>query len=104
MLGGAAIDPQINGGDGLIGADGSNDIEGALFTLLSDLPAGTVLTFGAILLIGVFFVTSSDSGSLVMAMIASGGTSSRRTGSACSSPAFPRSSPWHSCSPAASTR
>ena len=32
-----------------------------------------MLTFGAILLIGVFFVTSSDSGSLVMAMIASGG-------------------------------
>lgn len=72
VLGGAAIHRQMNGG-GLIGADGSVDVEGSLFTLLSDLPAGTVLTFGAILLIGVFFVTSSDSGSLVMAMIASGG-------------------------------
>ncbi len=72
VLGGAAIHQQMNGG-GLIGADGSVDVEGSLFTLLSDLPAGTVLTFGAILLIGVFFVTSSDSGSLVMAMIASGG-------------------------------
>ncbi|WP_439690097.1 BCCT family transporter [Curtobacterium sp. SP.BCp] len=72
VLGGAAIHQQVNGG-GLVGSDGSVDVEGALFTLLGDLPAGTVLTFGAILLIGVFFVTSSDSGSLVMAMLASGG-------------------------------
>ena len=41
-----------------------------LFALLSDLPAGVVLVIGAILLISVFFVTSSDSGSLVMSMIA----------------------------------
>jgi choline/glycine/proline betaine transport protein len=73
VLGGAAIHQQTDGGGGLIGADGSVDVEGSLFALLGDLPAGVVLTFGAILLIGVFFVTSSDSGSLVMAMIASGG-------------------------------
>lgn len=73
VLGGAAIHQQVDGSGGLVGADGSVDVESALFTLLRDLPAGTVLTFGAILLIGVFFVTSSDSGSLVMAMIASGG-------------------------------
>jgi len=73
VLGGAAIHQQTDGSGGLVGADGSVDVESALFTLLGDLPAGTVLTFGAILLIGVFFVTSSDSGSLVMAMIASGG-------------------------------
>jgi len=73
VLGGAAIHRQIDGSGGLVGSDGSVDVEGALFTLLQDLPAGIVLTFGAILLIGVFFVTSSDSGSLVMAMIASGG-------------------------------
>ena len=64
VLGGAAIHQQT---------DGSVDVEGSLFALLGGLPAGVVLTFGAILLIGVFFVTSSDSGSLVMAMIASGG-------------------------------
>jgi len=73
VLGGAAIHEQTNGAGGLIGPDGSVDIEGSLFALLGGLPAGTFLTFGAILLIGVFFVTSSDSGSLVMAMIASGG-------------------------------
>lgn len=73
VLGGTAIHRQTDGAGGLIGADGSVDVEGSLFALLADLPAGVVLTFGAILLIGVFFVTSSDSGSLVMAMIASGG-------------------------------
>jgi len=73
VLGGAAIHQQTDGAGGLVGADGSVDVEGSLFALLGGLPAGTVLTFGAILLIGVFFVTSSDSGSLVMAMIASGG-------------------------------
>ncbi|WP_228511970.1 BCCT family transporter [Curtobacterium sp. VKM Ac-1393] len=73
VLGGAAIHRETDGSGGLIAADGSVDVEGSLFTLLGDLPAGTVLVFGAILLIGVFFVTSSDSGALVMAMIASGG-------------------------------
>ncbi|WP_282819515.1 BCCT family transporter [Curtobacterium flaccumfaciens] len=73
VLGGTAIHRQTDGSGGLIGSDGSVDIEGSLFAVLGDLPAGMVLTYGAILLIGVFFVTSSDSGSLVMAMIASGG-------------------------------
>lgn len=73
VLGGTAIHRQTDGSGGLIGSDGSVDIEGSLFAVLGDLPAGMVLTYGAILLTGVFFVTSSDSGSLVMAMIASGG-------------------------------
>ncbi|QIS40813.1 BCCT family transporter [Clavibacter capsici] len=73
VLGGAAIHRQTDGAGGLVGPRGEVDVEGSLFALLRDLPAGAVLTFGAILLVGVFFVTSSDSGSLVMAMIASGG-------------------------------
>lgn len=73
VLGGSAIHRQMDGQGGLVGSDGSVNVESSLFTLLGGLPAGVVLTFGAILLIGVFFVTSSDSGSLVMAMIASGG-------------------------------
>ncbi len=84
VLGGAAVHQQVNGG-GLVGSDGSVDVEGSLFTLLGDLPAGTVLTFGAILLIGVFFVTSSDSGSLVMAMLASGGDIEPKNWLRCSS-------------------
>jgi choline/glycine/proline betaine transport protein len=73
VLGGAAIFRETSGEGGLIGPNGEVNLEGALFELLGDLPAGTVLIFGAILLIGVFFVTSADSGSLVMAMLATGG-------------------------------
>ncbi|NQD88357.1 BCCT family transporter, partial [Paenarthrobacter sp. CM16] len=41
--------------------------------LLGDLPGGTLLTIGAILLIAIFFITSADSGALVMGMISTGG-------------------------------
>ncbi|TQO19117.1 choline/glycine/proline betaine transport protein [Rhodoglobus vestalii] len=73
VLGGNAIYRELYGQGGLIAADGSVDADSALFDLFAGLPAGTVLTFGAILLIGIFFVTSADSGALVMSMIATGG-------------------------------
>jgi choline/glycine/proline betaine transport protein len=73
VLGGVAIHRETEGSGGLIAADGSVDLDGSLFLVLEALPGGTVLTFGAILLIAVFFITSSDSGSLVMGMIATGG-------------------------------
>ena len=53
-------------GDHVVGADGSVDIEGSLFALVGPLPGGALLTIGAIILIGIFFVTSADSGALVM--------------------------------------
>ncbi|ROQ40669.1 choline/glycine/proline betaine transport protein [Frondihabitans sp. PhB188] len=96
VLGGTALFAQLYGGGGLIGgalggsgagsggagavfggsgagSGGAVDVEGALFQLLGSLPAGSVLVVGAIILIAVFFVTSADSGALVMAMIATGG-------------------------------
>ena len=73
VLGGAAIYRELFGAGGLIGDDGSVDTEGALFNLLGSLPGGTILTVGAILLIAIFFITSADSGALVMAMISTGG-------------------------------
>lgn len=73
VLGGAAIHRELFGAGGLIGDDGSVDTEGALFNLLGSLPGGAVLTVGAILLIAIFFITSADSGSLVMGMISTGG-------------------------------
>jgi choline/glycine/proline betaine transport protein len=73
ILGGTALQAQMSGRVSLIGSGGRVDVEGALFQLLGSLPAGTVLIAGAILLIAVFFVTSADSGALVMAMIATGG-------------------------------
>ncbi|KQQ08198.1 BCCT family transporter [Rathayibacter sp. Leaf296] len=74
VLGGTALYRELYGSGGLVGADGSVDSNLALFQMLADLPGGVVVTFGAILLIGVFFVTSADSGALVMAMIATGGS------------------------------
>ncbi|WGD37254.1 BCCT family transporter [Lysinibacter sp. HNR] len=73
VLGGTALYQQIDGGGGLIGPDNTVDIAGALFQMLDRLPAGSVLTIGAIVLIAIFFITSADSGSLVMGMIATGG-------------------------------
>nr|WP_082979063.1 BCCT family transporter [Arthrobacter sp. B6] len=73
VLGGAAMHRELFGVGGLIGEDGSVDTEGALFGLLGSLPGGPVLTVGAVLLIAIFFITSADSGSLVMGMISTGG-------------------------------
>ena len=41
--------------------------------MLEQLPAGMMLVVGAIILSGIFFITSADSGSLVMGMLATGG-------------------------------
>ncbi|MGA8790990.1 MAG: BCCT family transporter [Paenarthrobacter sp.] len=73
VLGGAAIYRELFGDGGLISDDGSVDTEGALFNLLGSLPGGAILTVGAILLIAIFFITSADSGALVMGMISTGG-------------------------------
>ncbi|MFF3066478.1 BCCT family transporter [Oerskovia sp. NPDC057915] len=73
VFGGSALYRQIFGDGGLIGADGSVDTDTVLFQLLGDLPGGPVLTVLAIVLIGVFFVTSADSGSFVVGMLTSGG-------------------------------
>jgi choline/glycine/proline betaine transport protein len=73
VLGGAALYRELFGGGGLIGEDGTVDTEGALFNLLGSLPGGTLLMVGAILLIAIFFITSADSGALVMGMISTGG-------------------------------
>ncbi|WP_083508757.1 BCCT family transporter [Arthrobacter alpinus] len=73
VLGGTALYSELSGKGGLVGPDGTVDTSGALFAMLDQVPAGGVLTIGAILMIVIFFVTSADSGALVMGMIASGG-------------------------------
>ena len=50
-----------------------NDMPTALFVLLQHLPWTSAVSFVAIILIVIFFVTSSDSGSLVIDIITSGG-------------------------------
>jgi choline/glycine/proline betaine transport protein len=73
VLGGSAIFRQLFGAGDLVGADGEVDQTGALFQLLDGLPGGTVLAGLAVLLVVVFFVTSSDSASFVVDMISHGG-------------------------------
>jgi choline/glycine/proline betaine transport protein len=73
IMGGSALYREIFGNGGLISQDGSVPTNTALFELLDGLPGGPVLSGIAIVLIVIFFVTSSDSGSFVVDMIATGG-------------------------------
>jgi choline/carnitine/betaine transport len=73
VLGGSALYVELQQPGTLRQPDGSVDLNTALFQLLETIPGSTVLTLGVILLIGIFFITSADSGSLVMGMIATGG-------------------------------
>ncbi|PJI94645.1 BCCT family transporter [Luteimicrobium subarcticum] len=73
VFGGSALHRQIFSGDPIVGSDGVVDTDTALFDVVGKLPAGSVWVGMAILLVATFFVTSSDSGSLVVDMLASGG-------------------------------
>ncbi len=71
IFGGAAITFEQDGRS--IWGDGS--AESQLFNLLHELPGGTIMSFVAMLLLGLFFITSADSASTVMASIAENGRS-----------------------------
>ncbi|HWV49496.1 MAG TPA: BCCT family transporter [Microbacterium sp.] len=73
VMGGSALAIELQSPGTLTNEDGTVDLQGALFELLQHIPGTTVVTIGAILLISIFFVTSADSGALVMGMIATGG-------------------------------
>ena len=73
VMGGSALAIELQSPGTLTNEDGTVDLQGALFALLQHVPGTTVVTIGAILLISIFFVTSADSGALVMGMIATGG-------------------------------
>ncbi|WP_336991701.1 BCCT family transporter [Leucobacter sp. VD1] len=72
VMGGAGLYRQIFGAGDLV-VNGEVHVESALFKVLGDLPFGTVFSVLGILLVAIFFITSSDSGSLVVDMLASGG-------------------------------
>ncbi|WP_432415506.1 BCCT family transporter [Chromohalobacter israelensis] len=69
-FGGTAIDQYINQG-----FEGVKDaaLELQLFTMLGQLPLTAITSFVGIVLVMVFFITSSDSGSLVIDSITAGG-------------------------------
>ena len=54
-------------------ASGVDSISLATFQMLESLPLAGITTFGGILLVLIFFITSSDSGSLVIDSITAGG-------------------------------
>ncbi|TVR69178.1 MAG: BCCT family transporter [Sphaerobacteraceae bacterium] len=60
-------------GDGGVADATSNELEFALFAMLEHLPWTAALSILAMVVIAIFFVTSSDSGSLVKDILASGG-------------------------------
>lgn len=73
VLGGTAIHRELFGSGGIVPEDGVVVAENALFDMLGGLPGGTVLSVVAIMLVAFFFITSSDSGSLVVSMLSTGG-------------------------------
>lgn len=72
VFGGQAIDQVINK-VGLLGAEGLTEVPLAMFHMFDALPLSSLLSVVAIVLVLVFFVTSSDSGSLVIDSITAGG-------------------------------
>ena len=73
-FGDAAISQYLSTGyDGVISAVGNSQMEVALFRFLEQFPMSDVLSALALLLIIIFFVTSMDSGSLVIDIITAGG-------------------------------
>lgn len=72
VFGGMAIDQIVNG-VGQLGSDGLTDVSLAMFQMFDALPFGTLLSIIAVILVLVFFITSSDSGSLVIDSITAGG-------------------------------
>lgn len=74
VMGGAGLFRQLFGaGDLVDDGDTGIDAPATLFRVLEGLPIGQVLSVFAIIIIALFFITSSDSGSLVVDMLASGG-------------------------------
>ncbi len=71
-FGGTALHQALNGTNDIVGAVNEN-FATAFFAMVSPLPLGGVISFIAVVLIFTFFVTSSDSGSLVIDSITAGG-------------------------------
>jgi BCCT family betaine/carnitine transporter len=71
VFGGSALD-QIQNGVGAL-ANGLDKVELAMFQMLHNLPLAEITSGVGIVLVLVFFITSSDSGSLVIDAITAGG-------------------------------
>ncbi|NAX22068.1 BCCT family transporter [Vibrio sp. V39_P1S14PM300] len=72
VFGGIALD-QVANKVGELGTNGLTDISLTLFHVYEQLPFGSAISIISIVLILIFFITSSDSGSLVIDSITAGG-------------------------------
>ena len=72
VFGGIAIDQVVND-IGALGANGLTEVPLATFQMIDELPMADIVSFIGIVLVLVFFITSSDSGSLVIDSITAGG-------------------------------
>ena len=74
VMGGSAIRQAWEGdGGGLFDPAVGIISENVLFNFLGQLPLGGILSVLAVIVVAIFFITSADSGSLVIDMLASGG-------------------------------
>ncbi|TCI03630.1 BCCT family transporter [Corallincola luteus] len=74
VFGNTSIDMMLQGTGDELAAVVNQDVSLALFKFLEAFPMSSFLSVIAIIMVVVFFVTSSDSGSMVVDMLASGGT------------------------------
>jgi choline/glycine/proline betaine transport protein len=72
VFGGSALYLESTGVSDLVSAV-NEDVATAMFAMLASFPFAGVLSLVAVILVTVFFVTSSDSGSLVVDHLTSGG-------------------------------
>ncbi|MEO0408387.1 MAG: BCCT family transporter, partial [Cyanobacteria bacterium P01_A01_bin.135] len=73
VFGGTAMFMELGDLQGTISAAVDENVATALFVMLQQLPLTAITSFVGIVLVVVFFVTSSDSGSLVVDSLTSGG-------------------------------
>jgi choline/carnitine/betaine transport len=72
VFGGSALSLESSGASDIYGAV-SDNVATAMFSMLESFPLTQVLSVIGVLLVTIFFVTSSDSGSLVVDHLTSGG-------------------------------
>ncbi|WP_342454541.1 BCCT family transporter [Sphingomonas sp. H160509] len=106
VFGNTAISLDLGAAAGGIADAVQADLSTALFKFLEYLPAAGVTSTLAIALVAIFFITSADSGALVIDTLASGGLRRRRAGSgsigACYSASRPHCCWWRGAWRAAS--
>jgi glycine betaine transporter len=73
IMGGAALFSELQGAGGIAAAVKDQGPAVALFVLLQQYPGALITSLTAMMLVGVFFISGADAGSIVMGMLCSHG-------------------------------